>query len=159
MTGDIDPNLLKHLHDMDFGSSTKDAEKRLDYADRYAHAGIKSLFLVNGAAIISLLTFIGNSATEYDRRGLFWEFAWFALGLATAISANFGAYFCQNFFLLNSWKRALNAKYQAMGIEHKLDDSRDMRVGNFWIAMAISSAVMSFFLFVLGSFVALVAIT
>ena len=159
MTDEIDPNVLKHLHDVNFESFTKDAVKRLDYADGYAHAGIKSLLLVNGAAIISLLTFIGNRATEDDRRGLFWAFAWFALGLATAISANFGAYFCQNYFTLDSWKRALNAKYQAMGIEHQLDDTRDMRIGNLWIAMAITSAVMSFFLFVLGSFVALVAIT
>ena len=159
MVDTIDPHVGSHLHTVEFELAAKDAEMRLDYADRYAHAGIKSLFLVNGAAIISLLTFIGNGATEYDKRGLFWAFAWFALGLAAALLANFGAYFCQNFYMLHSMKRAWNAKYKSSGINHAIDNSKDMRIGNLWIGIAIVSAISSFLLFLLGIFVALVAIT
>ena len=37
-------------------------------------SGLKSLFLVNGGAIIALLTFIGNSDAQVSRIGVFWAF-------------------------------------------------------------------------------------
>ena len=159
LTSVVDPIALQHLHEVEFEISAKDAEKRLEFADSYAHAGLKSLFLVNGAAIVALLTFAGNADLEFDKRGIFWSFAWFSIGICFNITSYFGAYFNQNFYMITSTKRSLNAKYAALGIPHTIDESKDMRTGNIWIGVAILSAVLSFVLFVTGAFVALVAIT
>ena len=74
LTSVVDPIVLQHLHEVEFEISAKDAEKRLEFADSYAHAGLKSLFLVNGAAIVALLTFVGNADLEFDKSGDFLVF-------------------------------------------------------------------------------------
>lgn len=159
MTTEIDPNVLNHLHTLAFEAATKDAEKRLEFADSYAHAALKSLFLVNGAAIVSLLTMIGNVEAKYNKNGLFWSFFCFATGLAMALMAYFGAYFCQNFYMVASFKRAWSAKYKLLGLKDDTDSDREEQTGNKVIIFAILTAVLSFCFFVIGAFVALFAIT
>ena len=159
MRGEMDQNVCNLVSEAYFIAMMKDAELRLEYADKYAHAGIRSLFLVNGAAIISLLTFIGNTGTVFDKRGLFWAFFWLAVGLSFALLANFGAYFSQNYYMLHSQKTAWNAKYDSYGLTPQQDSSKEIRIGHSWIGVAIFSSVMSFAMFVTGIFVALIAIT
>ena len=159
MTDEVEADVFKQLHEMEFEKSAKDAEKRLEFADSYAHAGLKSLVLVNGASIISLLTLIGTGDADFDTRGVFWSFAWFASGLGFALVSHFCAYLCQNFYMLYSANSSFNAKFAAMGIQHKIDVSKNVRIGHIWLGLAILSAILSMVLFVLGAFVALVAIT
>ena len=156
---EIDPDVLRKFHEAAFEFSSRDAERRLDFADSYAHGALKSLFLVNGASIVSLLTLIGNSSLEFDKHGIFWAFSWFALGIASALISYFCAYFCQNLYMMVSVTNAWKEKCQALGIENQQDSDKDTRLGHYCIGGAIATAVLSFLLFLTGTFVALVAIT
>jgi hypothetical protein len=151
--------VAKRFHEASFEFLSRDAEKRLEYADNFAHAALKSLFLVNGAAIISLLTLIGNRNLDFDRRGIFWAFVWFSIGISGALLSYFCAYFCQNFYMRATATNAWKAKCDALGIENPIESDKDTKVGHYWIRGAISAAVLSFLLFLTGTFVALVAIT
>ena len=51
---------------MDYEASTAHASERLRFQQETAVAAIKSLTLVNGGAILALLTFIGNSPAKYN---------------------------------------------------------------------------------------------
>ena len=156
---EIDPDVVRKFHEAGFDFSNSDAARRLDFADSYAHAVLKALFLVNGAAIVSLLTLVGNGNLEFDRRGIFWASSWFSLGIAAVFISYFCAYFCQNFYMRASATNAWKAKCDALEIETQLDSAKDTKIGNYCIAGAISTAVLSFLLFLVGAFVALVAIT
>ena len=156
---EVDPEVIKKFYEAGFDFYTRDTEKRLDFADAYAHAALKSLFLVNGGSIISLLTFIGNGKLNFDKRGIFWAFSWFAAGICSALISYFCAYLCQNFFMRASSANAWAAKFQSPEINGKIETSKDTKLGNCWIGGAIFAAFLSFALFVTGIFVALVAIT
>lgn len=153
------PDILRKFHEAEFESSSRDAERRLDFADSYAHGALKSLFIVNGASIVSILTLIGNSKFGFDTRGIFWAFSWFSFGIASALISYFFAYFCQNFYMLVSTTNAWKAKCQAMGLENQLDSDRYTKLGHLCLGGAVATSVLSLILFVTGSFVALVAIT
>ncbi len=160
--GEIDQEVEAKWHEWQFERHAVDARSRLDFADQFAHSGLKSLFFINGGAIVSLLTMIGNAHTTFNSRGVFWAFVWFSAGLSASLMANFGGYFCQNYFMLSSEHRAHQAKAQALKFNDaefgkKGDDAE--KTGNLWIKFAIGSAALSFCLFVIGAFVALVAIT
>lgn len=142
-----------------FRFSATDAEKRLDFADAYAHAGLKSLFLLNGASIVSLLTFIGNKGVNVDKSIIYWSFGWFCAGLMSIILAYLGAYFSQNFYMLVSQAEAWNARLEIIQSKDRKDGGKNRCIGNFWLCFSIAFAFFSFLFFVLGAFVALAAIT
>jgi len=57
--------------------------------------GIKSLILVNGAAVISLLTFIGNRAKVVTPECFVWAFGTYLVGIALALVCVLLAYIFQ----------------------------------------------------------------
>lgn len=57
---------------------------------KFAHEGIKTLFLLNGAATVSILTFIGNTRT--DATNLAYPLICYAFGAATGPLAFLFAY-------------------------------------------------------------------
>ena len=60
---------------------------------KFALEGIKTLFLLNGAATVSILTFIGNTNAESDE--LVYSMIFFAVGALTGPPAFFCAYLTQ----------------------------------------------------------------
>ena len=60
---------------------------------KYALEGIKTLFLLNGAATVSILTFIGNTKDNSDQ--LIYSMICFAFGAATGPVSLFLAYLAQ----------------------------------------------------------------
>lgn len=136
-----------------------DAQKRLDISVSYAQAGLKSLFLVNGAAILALLTFLGNGGTLIEKGAIFWAFVWFTLGLAGSLIAYFGGYFCQSYLMQGSIIEAWNSQSFVHDMNRREDPSKSMKVANRFNVIAVLSAVSSLVLFIAGSFVALDAIT
>lgn len=136
----------------------EDARKRLEYSSMYAASAIKSLFLLNGGSIISLLTFIGNHQVDFGKRGLFWAFAWFASGIFLALVSYFGAYFSQSFFMNASYARAHEALGNKLHLSVVAEAEKPTASGNMWICIAVSSAALSAMLFGVGAFVTLFAI-
>tara|TARA_R110001606_G_scaffold264379_1_gene413046 strand:+ start:621 stop:944 length:324 start_codon:yes stop_codon:yes gene_type:complete len=69
----------------------------------FALVGLRSLFIVNGGALIALLTFIGN--IDLESRSLLslqWSFLGFGAGLFFALVATFFSYFSQGLSSLTS---------------------------------------------------------
>lgn len=67
----------------------------------FATEGLKALLLVNGGAVVALLTFIGNSKAIAPSAHLFiWPVAAFLLGLALCVAAFCSAYATQ-YYLYN----------------------------------------------------------
>ena len=127
-----------------------DFKLRHEAAVAYAQSALKTLVLVNGGAIIALLTFIGNQGGQFDPRGISWSFVWFGLGLSFAIAAHFPAYLSQIKYLESARSRMSPKDGKRSRADGLADD----------FAVAVFAAlIFSLCLFLVGSFVGLVAIT
>ena len=60
---------------------------------KYANEAVKTLFIINGAAAVSILTFIGNTKAHYSY--LIFAMICFALGAATSACVQTCAYLTQ----------------------------------------------------------------
>ncbi len=127
-----------------------DFKLRHEAAVAYAQSALKTLVLVNGGAIIALLTFIGNQGGQFDPRGISWSFVWFGLGLSFAIGAHFPAYLSQIRYLESARFRLSSKK----GTSSRVDGLADDFAVSVFVALTVS---LCFFL--AGAFVGLVAIT
>lgn len=67
-----------------------EALARLSHSNSFFHSLIRSLILVNGAAIIALFTFIGSENPTFESRCIWSAFVCFALGVFSAILATWG---------------------------------------------------------------------
>jgi hypothetical protein len=77
----------------------REAEYRGESANLYAQAGLRNLMLINGGAIISLLTFLGNTRGLYDAASLRTAMIAYVAGLVAAVVAHLTAYISQNIAL------------------------------------------------------------
>ena len=85
--------------------------KAIDFQKEYGQNAVRTLFLLNGGAILALLTLLGAlygkgdpAAAQLARelsRGLLPAFPWFVVGLATGFVKDLGA--------LRFWERDLSA--------------------------------------------------
>ena len=150
---------LKALSDADYAAHLSDAEKRIELASAYAQTGLKSLFLVNGASIIALLTFLGNGGALDEPQILKYAFMWFTGGIGSALGAFFGGYFAQSFAMHVSIAMARNAQAIGHGSELRFDPAKDLSRMARWDRFATGAAALSLICFLVGAFVALDAIT
>ena len=137
-----------------------EASERLKYATGYAQAGLKGLFLANGAAIVALLTFIGNAKEmRFDSLGIWWAFALFSSGVATVLATNILGYVSQALYM----QASLRLSWQADSAAHETGQTfkpQKYEDRGSWAEIAgIVLAVISLSAFVVGAFVALDAIT
>ena len=136
-----------------------ESDNRLQYTVQYAQAGMRSLFLSNGGAIIALLTLVGNSTRDFGQNGLFWAFVWFGLGLGTCLAAYF--------FGANSQDQLMNAAFnEANKALSQANQTGEVFTPEVWdkraeVALTIAGglAISSLLFFLIGAFVALFAIT
>ena len=126
----------------------EDFKLRHEAAVGYAQATLKTLTLVNGGAIISLLTFIGNESVRPEKEAIFWSFVWFSAGLTLSTLAHGLAYLVQESYLSSASNRMV-------GGEQRASDGR----GNGLILGAALCCLASLALFFAGALVALDAIT
>ena len=125
----------------------EDFKIRHEAAVGYAQAALKSLVLVNGGAILSLLTFIGNANSNVDKPLISYAFACFGLGLFSALIAHGAAYWAQEGYLNAAVARAENRESS--------DGNSKGDKGVFW---GLIAAILSGLGFLAGAFLALDAI-
>lgn len=128
----------------------EDFKLRHEAAVGYAQASLKSLILVNGGAILALLTFLGNTNAEFGPRGMFYAFVWFSVGLTLSMLAHGLAYFVQESYL-NAAAARMNGKVE--------ETNGANRSGSVFIFAAALCCLGGLVLFITGAFVALFAIT
>ena len=136
-----------------------ESDNRLQYTVQYAQAGMRSLFLSNGGAIIALLTLVGNSARDVGPNGPFWAFIWYGCGLGACLAAYFFGANSQDHLMNAAYNEALKAVADANQTGENIDPGVWDRKANIALQTAGGLAVASLFLFLTGSFVALFAIT
>ncbi len=158
MAGEDDPD-FRAFYEAEYTFKLADAQNRLDYADGYGQSALKSAFLVNGGAIVALLTFVGNVESTVDIEGLFWAFVSFIAGLIASLLGYLGAYFSQNYFYLAMLDEARLSKAKALNLHLKAEAAKETRSGNCWLGVAIAGAILSVISFGCGSIMALQSIT
>ncbi len=150
----------KQLAAADYVEEWEDTKNRLQYSMDMAQATLKSLFLVNGASLVSLLTFIGNGGTVIEPRAIFWSFIWFSCGLSSVLTSFITAYFSQVYYMQSSMADAWKSKAKIYDASSDgIDGQRPYKIGERWEYTAIAFVVLSLAFFILGSFVALDALT
>jgi len=135
------------MEDKDQSEAWEDFKVRHQAAVEYAQAALKSLVLVNGGAILSLLTFVGNADSTVDKALISYSFLAFGIGLIFALGAHFAAYWAQEGYLNSAVARAEG--------NDPLDGNRKGDRGVFW---GIFTGALSLLGFTIGAFLALDAI-
>ena len=126
-----------------------DATERLRFQQDFSIAGFKTLILINGGAVIALLTYAGNAKGSVAAVSLQWSFAGYILGLVTAVLAYLVAYAGQAHLMRHSSSAGL----AAMGLQ-VLDEGTPARResrSNVLIGLAIALCFLSLLSFVAGS--------
>lgn len=139
----------------------QDCRQHISATSDFATLGLRSLFLVNGGAMIALLTFFGNvggaDAAQAQLRNAFWLFG---SGVFSALIATFAAYFAQAI-------NALTANYYAdmmyfanvgshdTAAAERGEGDQQLRRGQIARWIAILFAVLSGFAFPAGMLAAL----
>ncbi len=154
----VDPNKRKYAED-DFKVYFDDAHARLGHAISLGQGTVRSLFLVNGGALIALLTLVGNTGVEVEHRALFFAFIWFGAGLFLTLVASLTFALSQMFFMQSSNTEGWKAQAAKHGHEYSENGDLDDRRGDTFLASTIVLALFSIVFFIIGSFVALDAIT
>lgn len=139
----------------DYRLNSEEALERLKYQVDYSQAALRNLQLVNGGAIVALLTFIGNTDQVINDSAIWWSFLWFSAGLFLSLAAYFGAYLSQSSFMNVAFKQAWQAQHRAQGSKAEFDFADDLKRGNWALYSAISMAVGSLLCFFVGAFVGL----
>jgi hypothetical protein len=128
---------------------------RLEVQNQLGQAALRSMVLVNGGAIIGLLTFIGNTSSVVSAGHLKFGMVLFGIGLLLALLAHFGAYFSQAEFMNVAAHRALEAQARMVERDLAQPDRDHMRKGDVYLCSAIGALLLSLLAFGGGSWAAL----
>ncbi|RJY09246.1 hypothetical protein [Aurantiacibacter aquimixticola] len=142
----------------DYATRIDEGKDRLRFQVEYSQSAMRNLQLVNGGAVLALLTFIGNTGLDFNFFGLWWAFFWFASGLVCSLAAYFGAFFSQHFFMKLTMYEAWNAQYRSRGAEEPYQTSAELDWGNRALYSAVILSTLSLVSFLVGAFVALFAL-
>jgi hypothetical protein len=147
--GDTPPTPHERLIDF----YLEDATDRLRFQQEFSIEGFKTLILINGGAVIALLTYVGNAKDRGLLGSFEWAFGGYVLGVVAAVLAYLAGYAGQALIMRHSSFAAL----AVMGV-HDLDEEaqtgRETRA-NRYIAGGIGLCVLSLIGFVGGSIAAL----
>lgn len=139
----------KKPHDRLVDFYVDDATDRLRFQQEFSVAGFKTLILINGGAVIALLTYAGNSRGTVEAASLQLSFAGYIVGLVTAVLAYLAAYAGQAYLMRHSASAAF-AEMGAQELDQDVQDKRERR-SNLCIGLAIALCVLSLLGFVVGS--------
>lgn len=142
----------------DYETHRAESVDGIRYQVDFAQSLLQKLLLVNGGAIIALLTFIGNAKKSIDFNCLWYGFAGFSFGIVCALIAYFGAFFSQLQFMSVTVDQMSNAQHRMYGREepvtnHELE--RVSRNGNLALWLGVVLASLSLAGFIAGAFYAL----
>ncbi|HUE80018.1 MAG TPA: hypothetical protein VMN38_10355 [Sphingomicrobium sp.] len=135
----------------------EDAHNRLRYQQEFSAQGFRTLTLINGGAIIALLTYTGHSEGSDAAPDLANAFLAYTAGLVTAVSAYLAAYLSQASLMNADMMEA----YRLLGIEPVTTKTGDEleRTGMLGVKFGIGLSIASLLAFITGSWLALLAIS
>jgi hypothetical protein len=150
--------VTRSISERDYSAFLAESQDRLLYQIDLAKTLLRNLLLVNGGAVLSLLTALGNSSMRHNDRGMWWAFAWFGGGLIGALGAHFAAFYSQFHYYNGTVFQAWNAQKIAHDLKHTHDPTLHFERGDLAVRVGVAAASMSLISFVIGSLVALDAL-
>lgn len=135
--------------------------ERSDYAEHLrlqASVGtmaLRSLFLINGGAIIGILTFIGNHGADIVAPTIRWSIALFVLGLAAAVAAPIPGYLAQLNNQDAAYRQMLDYLRLRLSAASTNDHLRSVRKATWQLRVGLVLAILSLFFFAGGALVAI----
>lgn len=135
----------------------EDQEQRLRFQHEYTLAGFKTLFLLQGGAIVALLTYAGHAADSGEARQYGTAFAWYVGGLVSTVLAYLAAYASQGSYAAHSSLEAV----RLLGLQAKEKRSSESYAyrGDRFVIAAIALCVLSLGCFIAGSWCAFEALS
>ena len=133
-------------------------------AIEFGIVGLRSLFLVNGGAMLAMLTFVGNvCVTSEAVLNYRLAFLCFGIGISSALIATFCSYFSQGVSGVTSIYDADGIYFAQINRKQASDEirteaGRERRVSNRFRYSALGFALISGLLFIVGMLVAVEAI-
>lgn len=142
---------------MDYEASITHASERLRFQQETAIAAIKALTLVNGGAIIALLTFIGNNPANYGASDLRTAFSGFAVGLGFALASYLGAYYSQSWFMHSDISAAWDYQHDMRQEPRNYSEvgNTERKRGHIFQIFGLACITSSLCMFIFGAFMAL----
>lgn len=133
-----------------------DAHERLKHQQQISVNVIRSMMTVNGAAIVGLLTFIGNNKRNLDEGDLRTAFLFFVIGLCFALLSNFGAWATEGSYKDFSQSHSFNYQDLLEGrpMSYLEDSKKEAKRGDTWLGVTIVVLLSSLIAFGLGAFFA-----
>ncbi len=133
------------------------ATERSKYVIEMAQLGLRSLVLVNGGALVGMLTFLGHNPDMALRGQLWVGFGWLIAGLAMALAAILVAYLTQQVFSTSEYHEAYRLLLLSYGDAEaaKREEGKEDRhraIGSWLQTVAILVAAGSFVSFAVGSY-------
>ncbi|MEM1196593.1 MAG: hypothetical protein AAGH57_10855 [Pseudomonadota bacterium] len=135
-----------------------DYKKRMDMSNEYAQLAYRYLFLLNGGAVLALLTLLGNTQAEADAGGIFNAFIWFAGGLASVLVGVFSYHASQSASMLSSYYKSMDSFSKLAGGQGLDESDIHHKRANVSLLAARFFAAVSLLCFVCGSVETLFAI-
>jgi hypothetical protein len=135
----------------------EDATDRLLFQQEFSVAGFKTLMLINGGAVIALLTYAGNANHRTAAANLQWAFGGYIAGLVAGVLAYLTAYAGQALIMRFSAAAAL-AELRIKDLDQEIQDRRERRA-NLCISFGVGLCVLSLLSFVAASIAAMRGLT
>ncbi len=140
---------------LDYEAQIQEGNDRLKYQVDFSQSLLRNMVLVNGGAIISLFTFIGNSQSQFDEFYTRFAFGSFAVALTATLFAYIGGFFSQQMFMEVSLYQAWNAQQIMHGGTHEYDVKGSLKRGNIAMWTALGLAFFGLIAFIVGAYCAL----
>ncbi|MEA1015578.1 hypothetical protein [Sphingosinicella sp. LY1275] len=146
---------------LDYELAKLDAAERLRFQGEFSQTMFRSLTLVNGGAIVALFTLVGAGAPGVNISALWLAFPAFATGLTFNLLSIAGAYFSQGWFMRSSISTTWNKQAEIHGLKGDYTElqQHEFAVGDRWQKGAAGAAIASLVAFIVGSALALAAVT
>lgn len=135
-----------------------DTAERVRFQQEYAIQGFRTLTLINGGAIIALLTYLGNKQGQVAAQEFAPAFILYAIGLALSVVAYLFAYYSQEYLVTCDMQEAYKL-LKVQSEEGKKEQAEAQTIGERWGKRAVLLVVASLVSFLAGSSLAMWALT
>ena len=152
-------NAITEIAREDYESNLAIAASHLQYQVEFAQSLLKNLTIVNGGAIVAILTFIGNTQSAFDTAQLWQSVSAFSIGLGSVLLSYLSAHACQSYFHGFHMGAAWKAQTDAKGLRRDNMNGNDLKTGNRYLLTANFFSALSLVSFITGSILGIGALS
>lgn len=151
------PDHIREAAQQDYEQWMSGVADRLKFQQELGLGAIRSMILVNGGAVLALLTFLGNKSQPVTPADLRAAFLWYGVGLSLALLTFFAGYLGQGRYMWHDTSQAYDAQLRKAGLPEQYGAAakKEARQGMLWTGLAVALLLASLLSFAAGSWRAL----